>query len=144
MTAIEGVAPQEPEADKPGKPRAADGAAVEAALLAETTRLLYRTPTVMLVNLLNGAIFAAVLWGDLPASMILAWLATLYAVVGLRLLNWRSFQRRPQGTTDDERWAKRFALGAFATARFGAWRARPPSPPCSPWGSSSPPSWSPA
>jgi len=115
MTAIEGVAVQEAAAQISSAPHKADVAAIKAAVLAETTRLLYRTPTVMLVNLLNGAIFAAVLWGDYPAGAILLWLGALYAVVGLRLLNWRSFQHRPEGSQDDARWARRFALGGLAT-----------------------------
>lgn len=115
MTAIEGVASEHPEARKSAAPRKADSFAVQAALQAETTRLLYRTPTVMLVNLLNGSIFAAVLWKEFPAWVILLWLAALYAVVGLRLLNFRSFRRRPLERRDDERWAKRYAIGALAT-----------------------------
>jgi len=115
MTTMEGVTVQESVVQTASAAHSADKTEIRAAVQAETTRLLYRTPTAIIVNLINGAIFAVAMWGTYPAWVTLLWTVLLYAVVAVRLLNWRSYRRRGIGSGEDTRWARRFALGALAT-----------------------------
>ncbi|MFI5020898.1 MAG: diguanylate cyclase domain-containing protein [Alphaproteobacteria bacterium] len=115
MTTMEGVTVQGAVAQTATAAHSADKTEIRAAVQAETTRLLYRTPTAILVNLINGAIFVVAMWRTYPPWVTLLWIVLLYAVVAIRLLNWRSYRRGGAGSGEDARWARRFALGALAT-----------------------------
>ena len=115
MTTIEGVTVEGAVAQTASAAHSADQTEIRAAVQAATTRLLYRSPTAVLVNLIIGAIFAASMWPIYPAWVTLLWTFLLYTSVGIRLLNWRSYRRRGIGSGEDARWARRFALGALAT-----------------------------
>jgi diguanylate cyclase (GGDEF)-like protein/PAS domain S-box-containing protein len=86
-----------------------------AAVGAERTKALYRAPAIMLINPVNAAILAAVLWPAYPAWILLLWVGLFCAVVGARLLDRARYLRQPQENQHENTWARRFTIGAAAT-----------------------------
>ncbi len=72
-------------------------------------------PISLLVNLANGLILAAVLWGAMPAPVLLIWLGLLIAVTAARSLSLRAFRNAvPRGELDQAVWTRYFVTGACA------------------------------
>ncbi len=110
---------------RPSSPRVA-----EAAVRAETVRLLYRSPVPALANLAVGALLAAVAWGWIPVWILVSWLLAMTVVTGGRLALWRLFQRSPAAACDAPQWERRMMaavavaglLWALAGLAVAAWR----------------------
>ena len=86
-----------------------------ASVVAEQVRLLYGSPAILLLNLVNAPIAAALLWQIYPTWMLLGWIGVVFLVVAIRVLLWCRFQRYQPPVEDAKRWGLRFALGAIAT-----------------------------
>ncbi len=72
-------------------------------------------PISLIVNLANGLILAAVLWGTVPTPVLLAWSGLLLAVTGARFLSLRAFRNAaPRSESDHAVWTKYFLAGACA------------------------------
>jgi signal transduction histidine kinase len=101
---------------------AASPSSVEALLQEEQVRALFeRGLTPLIVNLLNALVLVAALWPALHHGRVLVWLATMYGVVVVRLLFWRSHQRDVRAPYAAEKWVRIWSLGTFATgALWGA------------------------
>ncbi len=83
--------------------------------LREQVGLLYAGTFVIPANAVNAVIVAAALWRSFPRDWLLAWLGVTAAVVALRLLRRRRYRRAASGAHDARLWARRYALGAFAS-----------------------------
>ncbi len=89
---------------------------LHATLEAEQVALLYRSPTLLLTNLVVGLLAAAGLSPAFPQHVRLGWLGVMGAVVAARLALWawhRAARGGPVGAA--ARWATRFTVGSFAT-----------------------------
>ncbi|RAK56045.1 hypothetical protein DJ017_16780 [Phenylobacterium soli] len=82
---------------------------------AEEVRLVYGSPIVLLLNLVNAAVAVSLLWTLFPAEALLLWLALFMAVVPARLWLWRRFRQAKPGPEAMGRWALAATLGAAAT-----------------------------
>ena len=92
-----------------------DWTAPEKAVLLEQIRVLYRTPAVVFVNLLNASLTAYVLRDLLPVRMFVGWVGLFCIVVLARFLDCRRYMRAPQQAEFAAAWGWRFAVGATAT-----------------------------
>ncbi len=115
MTPADSIKGTGAEAGATAMAEGADPRAIEAEVAAATTRLLYRSPVAMVINLINAPIVAVVLHGAYPGWALVLWVGLVYAVVGARLVNWRVYHRRPSPPAAARAWARRFALGAAAS-----------------------------
>jgi two-component system cell cycle sensor histidine kinase PleC len=98
------------ESDEPGADSAGD---LKQRLLAEQVRLLFRSPVALIVNVVNGAIVAAVLWPAVDRFWVALWAVALAATIALRLLLRRSYAA---SVPDKARhWGRLYAAGAAAT-----------------------------
>jgi len=90
--------------------------AIERLVYAERITALYdRGLIALLANLVNAAILAAALYDAVPSRTLLVWVASMYAVVLLRLVLWRR-QRQPERfVADIGRWARVWLLGTAIT-----------------------------
>src|SRR5262245_25109694 len=95
---------------------ATQGEAMETAILAEQVRTLFRQSAwILIVNPLNAAIVAAVLWSTPRAGLLLGWVAAM-AVVGLYRAGLRArYLRALPPEAEAARWARRYVLGAAAS-----------------------------
>ncbi len=72
-------------------------------------------PISLAVNLINGAILTAVLWGEVGRTPLLAWGALLVAVTAARYRAMRQFRRASAaGRADHHVWTRNFVAGACA------------------------------
>ena len=92
-----------------------DWTAPKNAVLLEQIRVLYRTPAVVFVNLLNASLTAYVLRDLLPVRMFVGWVGLFCIVVLARFLDCRRYMRAPQQAEFAAAWGWRFAVGATAT-----------------------------
>ena len=84
------------------------------AIRAEQVRLLYaQLPSALVGTAITGAFVVPVLWGQVPASWLLAWAAALAAVSAGRIALRRAFFRSARLPADARRWARRFLVGTF-------------------------------
>jgi diguanylate cyclase (GGDEF)-like protein len=74
-----------------------------------------RLPISLVVNLVNGFILAAVLWGAASAPVLLTWLLLLVAVTGTRFLTMQAFRKTTPDTRRDSAWTHYFVAGACAS-----------------------------
>ncbi|MBL8699464.1 MAG: PAS domain-containing sensor histidine kinase [Alphaproteobacteria bacterium] len=72
------------------------------------------------VNVVNAAIIVSILWGLLPPSLLIGWLATMTALVAMRIAFARSHARDP-GALSPAQWASWHSLGSGITGL--AWGA---------------------
>ena len=89
--------------------------AAEDVVRAEQVRLLYGSPFVWLINLLNGPIVAWLLWPVFQNWVVYAWVGAIYLTVGIRLLLWWQYRRSEVTLEATKRWGLVFTLGTFAT-----------------------------
>jgi diguanylate cyclase (GGDEF)-like protein/PAS domain S-box-containing protein len=87
----------------------------QAAVRAEQIKALYQAPAIMLVNPINAAILAAVLWPAYPAWILLLWVALFCVVVGVRFADRARYLRRQRESGHEVKWARRYTVGAAAT-----------------------------
>ncbi|MGA3310878.1 MAG: PAS domain-containing protein, partial [Xanthobacteraceae bacterium] len=87
----------------------------QAAVRAAQINALYHAPAIMLVNPVNAAILAAVLWQDYPAWILLLWIGLFWVVVSVRLVDRARYLRQPHESKHEVDWARRFTVGAAAT-----------------------------
>ena len=92
-----------------------DWTAPKNAVLLEQIRVLYRTPAVVFVILLNASLTAYVLHDLLPVRMFVGWVGQFCIVVLARFLDCRRYMRAPQQAEFAAAWGWRFAVGATAT-----------------------------
>ena len=85
------------------------------AVRAEQIGAIYRAPAIMLINPINAAILAILLWPAYPAWMLAAWVGLFSLVVGLRLIDRARYLRQAPDSRHQVVWARRFAAGAAAT-----------------------------
>ena len=90
-------------------------AALQSAILCEQVRILYETPAVLLINLINATLVAYILSDFYPVWLVVAWLASFVVVVSTRLLNSWCYHRQPQSPDTAASWALRFAIGSTVT-----------------------------
>ena len=86
-----------------------------AAVHAEQIKAIYHAPPIMLINPINAAILAVVLWPAYPAWVLLLWIALLCVVVGVRFVDRARYLREPHESLHEVAWARRFVIGAAAT-----------------------------
>lgn len=72
-------------------------------------------PISLVVNLINGAILVAVLWGAIEPSQMLTWSLLLLAVTFARFLSLRAFHRNRERHYDHDTWKRFFVIGAGAS-----------------------------
>ncbi len=58
--------------------------------------MLRQTPLIAIATLVNSAFVAAVFWPFAPHSVLLGWIATLWALTGVSVILWLDMRRRPQ------------------------------------------------
>ena len=74
-----------------------------------------RLPISLIVNLVNGFILAAVLWGAAPSRVILGWTALLVVVTGARFRTLQAFRKAATNAgLDYAPWKNYFVAGACA------------------------------
>lgn len=83
-------------------------------ILAEQVRQLYGSVVAIPINVLTGAIAAALLWRSFPSSFLIVWLLSMLAVTAARLLIWRAYALAPARDGEASRWAWRHVLGTLA------------------------------
>jgi diguanylate cyclase (GGDEF)-like protein len=84
-------------------------------LVPQIAQSFRQLPISLIVNLANGLILAAVLWGAVPAPALLTWSGLLVAVTGARFLTLRAFRNAsPRSESDHAVWTKYFVAGACA------------------------------
>jgi diguanylate cyclase (GGDEF)-like protein/PAS domain S-box-containing protein len=90
-------------------------------VLADQVRLLFaNSPVAQYINLAVAALVLVALLPTVPAGRLVAWIATMYIIVGYRLALRGAYARRPD-TISQEAWLAWFRLGAGATgACWGA------------------------
>jgi signal transduction histidine kinase len=82
-------------------------------VLTEQVRTLYRqTATVLLANVANALIVAALLWKTTPRQLLLAWLALMGVMTAARVVLARRYQRSEVTAGNARLWARRFVLGS--------------------------------
>jgi PAS domain S-box-containing protein len=86
----------------------------EAQALSPALERLFSVSWTLTVNVVNAAIVVMILWGALPAAMLLGWLVTMAVVVAARLALSYRFNRTPEARPV-ESWARLHALGSGAT-----------------------------
>jgi diguanylate cyclase (GGDEF)-like protein/PAS domain S-box-containing protein len=92
-----------------------DRTALEKAVLLEQIRVLYRTPALELVNLVNASLVAFVLRDLFPVSLFVGWIGLFCIVIPARFLDRWHFLRAPQQAELAASWGWRFAVGATLT-----------------------------
>ena len=91
-------------------------AAMTAALRAERIRTLYRQhPALIIVNPINAAIVAALLWTSTPPLMLTGWVAAMLLVTTVRVLLRRRYLEVQPGPEATDVWARRIVVGTAAT-----------------------------
>lgn len=95
--------------------RRIDPARLESAVLAEQVRILYATPSVLLVNVFNAALSGYLLRYFYPAWLVIAWVGLIVVVVLARLYGWWCYRREPRPAETALIWARRYTIGAIAT-----------------------------
>lgn len=81
----------------------------------QVERCFRQLPISLAVNLANGLLLTAVLWGATPAPVLLSWLLLLIAVTGVRFLTLRAFRKAARvAKLDHVTWANYFVAGAGA------------------------------
>jgi diguanylate cyclase (GGDEF)-like protein len=93
----------------------ADPIALKSAVLCEQVRILYQSPAVILVNLVNAVLVAYLLRYFYPRWLLLAWVGSFLAVVSTRLYDSWRYRRKPQSAGTASAWAQRFTIGAIAS-----------------------------
>lgn len=84
-------------------------------LVPQIVQSFRQLPISLIVNLANGLILAAVLWGAVPTPALLSWSGLLVAVTGARFLSLRAFRNAsPRSEPDLAVWTKYFVAGACA------------------------------
>jgi diguanylate cyclase (GGDEF)-like protein len=84
-------------------------------LVPQIAQSFRQLPISLTVNLANGLILAAVLWGAVAAPALLTWSGLLVAVTGARFLTLRAFRNAsPRSELDHAVWTKYFLAGACA------------------------------
>jgi diguanylate cyclase (GGDEF)-like protein len=84
-------------------------------LVPQIAQSFRQLPISLTVNLANGLILAAVLWGAVAAPALLTWSGLLVAVTGARFLTLRAFRNAsPKSELDHAVWTKYFLAGACA------------------------------
>ena len=84
-------------------------------LVPQIAQSFRQLPISLIVNLANGLILAAVLWGAVPTPALLTWSGLLVAVTGARYLSLRAFRNAaPWSEPDLAVWTKYFLAGACA------------------------------
>ncbi len=89
---------------------------------AEQVRTLYGQSLPLLVgNVANGAIVAAVLWATQDHGVISVWFGTVLLVTGARAALWRAFVALAPGTDAVPAWGIRYSIGvALSGAAWGS------------------------
>lgn len=84
-------------------------------LVPQIVQSFRQLPISLIVNLANGLILAAVLWGTVSAPVLLAWSGLLVVVTGARFLSLRAFiNASPRSEPDLAVWTTYFVAGACA------------------------------
>src|SRR5262245_54526709 len=92
------------------------GISTAAAVKAEQIRTLYRQSTgIVVVNPLNAAIVAALLWSYSNSALLAAWVAATIAVTIARAILRRWYLRKQPPLEETSVWVRRFVIGATAT-----------------------------
>ena len=87
--------------------------ATAAAVHAERIRTLYRQSVgILLVNPLNAAVVAFVLWPSASPGLLAGWLAATAAATALRALHRRQYLRALPPASETDLWARRLVVGA--------------------------------
>lgn len=85
------------------------------AIFAEQVRLVFSSPVILLFNLVNAGIAAALLWKLYPPSVIPGWLGLFAVAIPARLWIWRRFHARKPKPDEMRPWALAATAGAVAT-----------------------------
>jgi hypothetical protein len=88
---------------------------LQSAVLCEQVRLLYKTPAILLINVINPALVAYVLRAFYPHWLLIAWVGAFAIVVSARLWDSWRFHRKPQPADKSLNWALRFTIGSTVT-----------------------------
>lgn len=92
---------------------------IRQAVRTEQIEALYHAPPIMLVNPINAAIIAFVLWRSYPAWILILWVSLFCLVVGVRFIDRARYMRRSNDNRHEVIWARRFTVGAAVTG--GLW-----------------------
>ncbi|WP_198320998.1 putative bifunctional diguanylate cyclase/phosphodiesterase [Azohydromonas aeria] len=101
----------------------ADEAQAAAFRARQMQAMLRLTPAAMVVNIANVAVVGAVLWRQVPASLLLAWMATVAVLAGLGLQGWLRTRAAPPRRTASPRAIRRAMVHAALLS--AAWAALP-------------------
>lgn len=82
---------------------------------AEQIRLIYSSPIILVFNLVNAAVAAALLWPLYPHQAVAAWLGLFAVVIPARVVAWRQFQLAKPKPEAMRPWAAAATAGAVAT-----------------------------
>src|SRR5262245_55589156 len=84
---------------------------------AAQVRLLYeQLPSALIATIVNAIILVAVLWPEVPTSLLSVWLLlTLSVAIGRHILG-RAYVRNVESLEDSSRWQNYFAYGAAASS----------------------------
>lgn len=84
-------------------------------LVPQIVQSFRQLPISLIVNLANGFILAAVLWGAVSTPVLLSWSGLLIVVTGARFLSLRAFENAsPKSEPDLAVWTTYFVAGACA------------------------------
>jgi signal transduction histidine kinase/ActR/RegA family two-component response regulator len=88
---------------------------VDDEIRAAEMRVVFRTPLGLLTSVINCAFCAAVLWWEVPPSLLLSWALALALSLGARLLLWRAYRAKQPEAAEAGRWIGWFTAGAALT-----------------------------
>ncbi len=90
--------------------------ATAAAVHAERIRTLYQQSVgILLVNPLNAAVVAVVLWPSVSPALLAGWVAAMAAATALRALHRRQYFRALPPAPATDLWARRLVIGGAST-----------------------------
>jgi diguanylate cyclase (GGDEF)-like protein len=98
-----------------GQPYSIDPVELESAVLCKQVRILYQSPAVIVVNLINAVLVAYLLRYFYPGWLLVAWIGSFVAVVSARLYDSWCYRRKSEPAETAPTWASRFTVGATAT-----------------------------
>lgn len=88
---------------------------LQSAVLCERVRILYKTPAILLINVINAVLVVYILRAFYPHWLLIAWVGAFAVVVSARLWDSWCFHRKPQPADKYLNWALRFTIGSTVT-----------------------------
>jgi len=90
-------------------------APIDARVAAEEVRTLYQQgPPVLVANVVNSSIVAAVLWNTLPHVLLASWVAAMVVMSATRLVLRRKYWSNPPAIEAHASWGRAFVIGSLA------------------------------